>query len=72
MAITRQGLRRIAALARGHAGGGCFPNILRMMERGRIEVAPMITTRFPFSRAMDAVRKSTDRTDGKVMIDYTA
>lgn len=58
--------------ARGHAGGGCFPNILRMMERGRIEVAPMITTRFPFSRAMDAVRKSTDRTDGKVMIDYTA
>lgn len=57
--------------ARGHAGGGCFPNILRMMERGRIHVEPMITRRFGFSEALEAVQKSTDRTDGKVMIRYT-
>lgn len=56
--------------ARGHAGGGCFPNILRLLERGRLDVAPMITTRYPFSRALEALHKSTDRLDGKVMIQY--
>ena len=56
--------------ARGHAGGGCFPNILRMMERDRLNVEPMITSRFPFSRAMEAIAKSCDRTDAKVMIEY--
>ncbi len=56
--------------ARGHAGGGCFPNILRLMERDRLNVEPMITSRYPFSRAMDAIAKSCDRTDAKVMIEY--
>ncbi len=56
--------------ARGHVGGGCFPNILRMMERGVLNVGPMITTRMPFSQTLDALLKSTDRTDGKVMVEY--
>jgi hypothetical protein len=42
------------------------------MERGRIHIDPMITTRYPFARALEAIQKSCDRTDGKVMIDYTA
>ena len=54
--------------ARGHAGGGCFPRVLRLMETGRLDLAPMITCRFPFDRAIEAVEKSTDRRDGKVMI----
>lgn len=61
---------RIAG-ARGHVGGGCFPNILRMMERGVLDVEPMITTRMPFTQAIEALAKSTDRTDGKVMVEYT-
>jgi hypothetical protein len=60
---------RIAG-ARGHVGGGCFPNILRLMERGLLNVEPMITTRLPFTRTLDALEKSTDRTDGKVMVEY--
>lgn len=56
--------------ARGHVGGGCFPNILRLMERGKLDVAPMITTRMPFAHALAALQKSTDRTDGKVMVQY--
>lgn len=56
--------------ARGHAGGGCFPNILRLLERGRLHVEPMITSRFPFERGLEAIQKSCDRTDGKVMIHY--
>jgi threonine dehydrogenase-like Zn-dependent dehydrogenase len=56
--------------ARGHSGGGCFPNILRLMEAGRLDVGPMITSRYAFSDTLAAVHKSTDRKDGKVMIDY--
>lgn len=56
--------------ARGHAGGGCFPNILRLMERGRLDVGGMITARYPFAETIEAVAKSTDRTDGKILIRY--
>ena len=56
--------------ARGHVGGGCFPNILRLMERGRLNVEPMITTRLPFTETLAALAKRTDRTDGKVMVDF--
>jgi threonine dehydrogenase-like Zn-dependent dehydrogenase len=54
--------------ARGHSGGGCFPAILRLLERGRLSLAPMITTRVPAEKTLDALEMSTDRTDGKVMI----
>ena len=54
--------------ARGHSGSGCFPRILRLMERGRLNLAPMITTRFGFDDTLSALAKSTDRTDGKVMV----
>lgn len=54
--------------ARGHAGGGCFPRLLRLMERGLLNVSPMVTARYSFDDTIVAVQKSTDRTDGKVMI----
>lgn len=60
---------RIAG-ARGHAGGGCFPRILRLLEAGRLDIEPMITRRYPFSQALEAVEKSCDRTDGKILVRY--
>lgn len=56
--------------ARGHAGGGCFPRILRLLEANRLNVAPMITRRFPFAQTIEAVAKSCDRTDGKILVVY--
>ncbi len=56
--------------ARGHVGSGIFPRILRLLERGRLPVAGMVTTRLPFASTLDALVKSTDRTDGKVMLVY--
>lgn len=56
--------------ARGHSGGGCFPRILRLMERGRLNVAPMITRRYPFTQTLDALAKSCDREDAKIMISF--
>ena len=57
--------------ARGHAGGGCFPNVLRLMETGRIDPRPMIGARFPLERGVDALERSRARTDGKVMLRMT-
>lgn len=54
--------------ARGHAGGGCFPNLLRLMERGRLDVAPMITCRMPLDQAKAAVIRSATREDAKIML----
>lgn len=54
--------------ARGHAGGGCFPNLLRLMERGRLDVRPMITRHMPLARADEAIVLSTTREDAKIML----
>ncbi len=56
--------------ARGHAGYGIFPNIIRMMATGRIPAAKMITSRYPFDKVMDALERSTLRTDGKIMVRF--
>lgn len=56
--------------ARGHTGGGCFPSILRLLERRRLHVEPMITRRFPFEEATSALQQSCDRTDGKILLRY--
>jgi threonine dehydrogenase-like Zn-dependent dehydrogenase len=56
--------------ARGHAGMGCFPQVIRLLEHDRINAAPMITARRPFSEFMGALEQSCERTDGKIMLHY--
>ena len=56
--------------ARGHAGGGCFPHVIRLLEHDRICAEPMITSRKPFSEFLQALEQSCARTDGKIMIQY--
>lgn len=54
--------------ARGHAGGGCFPQLLRLLERERLNLAPMITRRMSLREAGAAVVASSDRRDAKIML----
>ena len=54
--------------ARGHSGGGCFPRILRLMERGRLPVGAMITQRMRFGQAIEAIAASQDREQAKIMV----
>ena len=61
------GANRIAG-ARGHAGYGIYPNIIRLLASGRLQVNDMITTRFPFSETLTGLEKSTSRQDGKIII----
>jgi threonine dehydrogenase-like Zn-dependent dehydrogenase len=56
--------------ARGHVGRGIFPRIIRLMESGRLDLAPFITTRQPFERTIDALELSTKRTDAKILVTY--
>jgi len=54
--------------AQGHSGYGNFPNVIRLMASGRIDLTPIITSRFALDQSVEAVKKATKREDGKIMI----
>ena len=54
--------------AQGHSGYGTFQNVIRLMASGRIDLRPIITSRFPLDEARDAVLRASKRQDGKVMV----
>ncbi|MBI5827528.1 MAG: alcohol dehydrogenase catalytic domain-containing protein [Deltaproteobacteria bacterium] len=61
------GANRIVG-ARGHAGYGIFPNIISLISRGRLDPSPMISRRFPFDSAIEALKASVNRNECKVMV----
>ena len=54
--------------AQGHSGHETFPNVIRMVAAGRLDLSPIITARYTLGETVDAIRKSTERTDGKIMV----
>ena len=54
--------------AQGHSGYGTFQNVVRLMGSGRVDLRPVITSRFPLAEGPAAVEKASRRQDGKVMI----
>ena len=54
--------------ARGHAGHGIFDRITSLLAAGRINLGEMITTRMDFSDCVEALRLSTTRKDGKILV----
>ncbi len=54
--------------AQGHSGYGNFPNVIRLMAARRIDLTPIITSRFTLDQGEDALRKAMKREDGKIMI----
>jgi len=67
--VLVSGAARIVG-SRGHAGMGCFPRIIRLLERGLLPVEPMITARRPFSEALGALEQSCTRADGKILLTW--
>ncbi len=45
--------RATIILAKGNAGHGTYPHVLRLMASGRIDPLPMITAKFPFAEIRD-------------------
>ena len=54
--------------ARGHAGYGIFPNIIKLIAAGRLNLEKIITAKYQFDKVLDAVEHSTKRIDGKILI----
>jgi hypothetical protein len=54
--------------AQGHSGYGNFPSVIRLMAAGRIDLTPIITSRFTLDEGVQAIQKATKREDGKIMI----
>ncbi|MEW5945290.1 MAG: scyllo-inosose 3-dehydrogenase [bacterium] len=54
--------------AQGHSGNGTFPNVIRLMASGRIDMRKAITARFSLEEAVDGIKQSTTREDGKIMV----
>lgn len=54
--------------AQGHSGYGNFPNVIRLVASGRLDLSPIITARFPLERGVEAIQQATKREDGKILI----
>ena len=62
-------VRRAQAFgAQGHSGHETFPNVIRMVASGRLDLSPIITAKYDLKDTVAAIAKSTERADGKIMV----
>jgi len=54
--------------SQGHSGDEIFPNVIRLMASGAIDTRKMITARYTLEQAVDAIKRSGNRTDGKILV----
>ena len=54
--------------AQGHSGNGTFPNVIRLMASGLIDMTKIITARYDLDNVVGAIKQSTMRQDGKIMV----
>lgn len=54
--------------AQGHSGYENFPNVIRLVASGRLDLSPIITARYKLGDTVDAIARSTTRTDGKILV----
>ncbi len=54
--------------AQGHSGYENFPNVVRLVASGRLDLSPIITARYKLGETVDAIARSITRTDGKILV----
>lgn len=54
--------------AQGHSGNATFPSVIRLIASKKINLKPMITAKYKLSGVIDAIKQSTSRHDGKIMV----
>lgn len=52
----------------GHCGSWDFPNVIRLMAGGLIDMHEAVTRRYPLRELVDAVEETTARKDGKILV----
>jgi hypothetical protein len=62
-------VRRAQAFgAQGHSGHEVFPDVIRLVAAGRLDMSPIITARYGLEQTVEAIAKSTERKDGKILV----
>jgi threonine dehydrogenase-like Zn-dependent dehydrogenase len=62
-------VRRAQAFgAQGHSGHENFPNVIRLVASGRLDLSPIVTARYGLEHTVEAIKKSIERADGKIMV----
>ena len=62
-------VRRAQAFgAQGHSGHETFPNVVRLVAAGRLDLSPIITARYKLDDTVDAIARATKREDGKIIV----
>ncbi len=54
--------------SQGHSGHGIFPSVINMMAAGLIDTSKMITARYTLDNVVEAIAKSTERRDAKIVV----
>ncbi len=54
--------------SQGHSGHENFPNVIRLVASGRLDLSPIVTARYKLDQTVDAIAKSVTRTEGKIMV----
>lgn len=58
--------------SRGHSGYGIYPQIISLLQGGRLDAAKeIVTSVLPFERIVEGFALSTNRTDAKILIDMS-
>jgi scyllo-inosose 3-dehydrogenase len=55
-------------LAKGNAGHGTYPHVLRLIASGRIDPLAMVTAKYPFAEIQTALDASRARGHGKILV----
>ncbi len=54
--------------SQGHSGDDIFPNVIRLMASGALDNRKIITARYTLDQAVEAIKQSGARTDGKILV----
>ncbi len=54
--------------SQGHSGHETFPNVIRLVAAGRLDLSKIITARYPLDKTVEAIARSTARNDGKIIV----
>jgi len=54
--------------SRGHSGYGIFPYIIKLIASGKLNIGGMITAKYHLENVLDAIKASTKRADGKILV----
>lgn len=52
----------------GHSGYNNFPNVIKLMSIGKLDMSRVATSRFPLSQVIEAIVQSGKLEDGKVLV----